>query len=573
MLRGSRLLWLASIAWILTAAAAFEAPLVAGDRQAADRPPEGIPITDPTVRKACGACHAADDKQQMSRISFRRTTPEGWQETIRRMVALNGVRLDPQTAREVVRYLSNHLGLAPEEAAAAAWETERRLVDYKYAGDADTEQTCIACHSFGRILHQRRTRQEWELLVAMHRGWYPLVDFQSFRRTGPPPPDPGPDGRPADKRHPMEKAIDHLSRTFPLHTAEWAAWSASMRPPRLEGEWALSGWEPGRGPIAGRVTIAAVAGAPDEFTTTIRWTYARGGQTVARAGRAVVYTGFQWRGRSTEGSNEQTSLREVMSVDRGWQSMSGRWFTGGYDELGVDVTLTRIGRETVVTTLSRTALRRGAPGQEITFYGANLPTAADARALDLGPGVTVSRVVHAAADALTVLVDVAADAAIGPRDVFLAGAARPAALTVYDQVQHIRVTPAWNMARVGGVVFPKMLARFEAWGYHNGPDGQPDTPDDLKLDTVPATWSLEEYTATYADDDLAFVGVIDPATGVFTPNVDGPNPKRSGERNNVGDVWAVASYTPEGSTTALRARAHLLVTVPLYMRWEAPASR
>jgi hypothetical protein len=29
----------------------------------------------------------------------------------------------------------------------------------------------------------------------------------------------------------------------------------------------------------------------------------------------------------------------------------------------------------------------------------------------------------------------------------------------------------------------------------------------------------------------------------------------------------VASYTPEGASEPLRARAHLLVTVPLYMRW------
>src|SRR5262245_33269770 len=96
------------------------------------KPDEGIPIASPVVQKACAPCHTTDDKQQMSRISFRRNTPEGWQETIRRMVALNGLRIDPQTAREVVRYLSNNLGLAPEEARPAAFEAERRLIDYKY---------------------------------------------------------------------------------------------------------------------------------------------------------------------------------------------------------------------------------------------------------------------------------------------------------------------------------------------------------------------------------------------------------------------------------------------------------
>jgi quinohemoprotein amine dehydrogenase len=57
---------------------------------------------------------------------------------------------------------------------------------------------------------------------------------------------------------------------------------------------------------------------------------------------------------------------------------------------------------------------------------------------------------------------------------------------------------------------------------------------------------------------------------LFTPALDGPNPKRSGNRNNVGDVWVVAELnSPDARDTSkrLRARAHLLVTVPLYMNW------
>ncbi len=146
--------------------------------------------------------------------------------------------------------------------------------------------------------------------------------------------------------------------------------------------------------------------------------------------------------------------------------------------------------------------------------------------------------------------------------------ARPGALTVYDRIDTIRVTPSWNMARVGGVVFPKMLARFDAWAYNNGPDKKPNTDDDLRLDAVAAQWSLEEYKATFDDEDLKFVGAIDAASGVFTPNVDGPNPQRKGDRNNMGDVWAVASYTPPGASTPLKGRSHLLVTAPLYMKFD-----
>jgi quinohemoprotein amine dehydrogenase len=133
------------------------------------------------------------------------------------------------------------------------------------------------------------------------------------------------------------------------------------------------------------------------------------------------------------------------------------------------------------------------------------------------------------------------------------------------------------MARVGGgPAFPKGYAQFEARAFDNGADGRDDTADDIDLGLVPATWSLEEFAATYDDDDVKFVGSIDAKTGRFTPAIDGPNPARTGQRNNIGDVYAVATYTPDASggkpAKTLRARGHLLVTVPLYMRWEAIGS-
>jgi quinohemoprotein amine dehydrogenase len=538
------------------------------------KPEEGIPITDATVRKSCGGCHRADEKGQLTRISFQRNTPEGWQENIRRMVALNGLQIDPATAREVVKYLSDHLGLAPEEAKPAAFEVERRLPDYKYAASDDVQNTCNKCHSLGRVISQRRTRAEWDLLIAMHRGAYPLIDTSSggFRRSGPPPREPGPDGRAPDTRHPVEKAIEHLAKAFPLKTAEWAAWSATMRPARLEGTWAIHAKELGKGDVYGRVVITPVAGTADEFTTETTLIYPRSGQRVTRKGRAVTYTGFQWRGRS-DGPGE--ALREVMFVDREWRSMEGRWFTGGYDELGLDVRLERFGGEVHVFGIDRTALRAGASGQELRIYGANLPAALQPNQIDLGPGVTVARVVSVSGDTATIVVDVAANAPSGARDLFFAGTSRPMALAVYDRIDGIKVTPAWAMARVGGITFPKALAQFEARAYDNGADNRSDTADDIDLGVVDAAWSLEEFTAIYNDDDIKYVGEIDKVTGRFTPNIEGPNPARKGERNNIGDVYVVATYTPESvegkPAKPVRARAHLLVTVPVYMNWDQRA--
>jgi quinohemoprotein amine dehydrogenase len=530
-------------------------------------PPEvGIPVTDKTVQSACGGCHRSDDKGQMSRISFERNTPEGWQQVIKRMMALNGLKMDPAAGREIIKYLSDNHGLAPEEARPAAYEVERRVVVDETAFVTDeVKGVCNACHSMGRVISQRRTRSEWELLIAMHRGWYPLIDRQVYRRMGPTPRDRGPDGRLPDTRHPSEKAIDYLSQTYPFQTAAWSSWAATKRSARLDGSWAITGFEPGKGPIYGRMVITAVPNAPDEFTTETTFTYARTGEQVKHTGRTVVYTGFQWRGRATSGATDAPVYREVMFVDRDWRGMDGRWFTGGYDEIGMDVQLRRVGSEMTLLGVDKSGLKQGGTGQTVKIYAMNPPASIQPSDLDLGPGITVTGA-SAASNIITATVSVDAAAAVGPRDIVLAGAVKPAALVVYDKVDHIRVSPDWNMARTGGVNFPKMFAAFDAWGYMNGADKKPNTPDDIKIDAVDVTWSMEEYTATLDDDDVKFVGQLDAKSGRFTPALEGPNELRSGDRNNIGDVWVVATYTGGGSP--MKGRAHLLVAPPVYMRFD-----
>ena len=518
----------------------------------------GIPVDDETVRQACGSCHQADDAGRLSRISFRRTTPEGWQQTIRRMVTLNDVALTPETAREVVRYLSNNLGLAPAEALDAAWEAERRSDDQPY-DDADVEETCIQCHSMGRVISQRRTGKEWSLLMAMHRGYYPFTDFQAFRRGNPGGGEP----------QAVDRAVAHLSERFPFETAEWSAWSATMRPPRVGGEWLLRGHAPGRGAVYGRMAITPVAGTEDEFTTEATYTFAHTGRQVERTGRAIVYTGFQWRGRSIPGDPDADELREVMFVERDWRTISGRWFTGGYDETGIDVTLERLGDGPAVAGVHPPSLPAGATAT-VRIHGRNL-AAASADDVDLGPGVTVLEVTGTTGEWRDVQVRVDEDAATGDRDLVLDRTAVTGALTVYDEVDRIAVTPRAGMARVGGVRFPKQFQQFEARAWHDGPDGEPATDDDLDLGMVDARWSIEEYAVTIGDDDVRYVGDIE-AGGRFVPAVDGPNVERSGSRNNVGDVWVVATWPPDAvDGGGLTGRAHLLVTVPLYLRWDPTA--
>src|SRR3979409_1889465 len=94
------------------AAAAPPPPAAPARAPAAD---EGLREKGERARPRCGSCHKADDKMRMTRISYRRASPENWEKTIKRMVSLNHVTLDPADARNILKYLSDHNGLAPEE--------------------------------------------------------------------------------------------------------------------------------------------------------------------------------------------------------------------------------------------------------------------------------------------------------------------------------------------------------------------------------------------------------------------------------------------------------------------------
>lgn len=536
----------------------------------------GIPINNPLVVQTCSPCHKADEKGRLSRISWRRTTPEGWEFTIKRMISLNGLKVEPADAREIVKYLANNLGLAPEEALPAAFEAEKEMIEFTYP-NKDISETCAKCHSLGRVISQRRTKSEWELLISMHRGYYPLSDFQAFRYTGPRRRNNaaggggrggrgGPEANAPDERHPMDKVLPELAELLPLRTPEWSAWSANMRSPRLQGRWAFSAYQAGKGWFYGETTIEP-SGKDEEFQTQTRYVRVKTGETTTRQGKALVYTGFQWRGRSYDGSSDKNGLREVMFVDRNQREMSGRWFTGGYNETGMDVKMTRLGSDPVVLGIDTPALLAGST-HEVSIHGANFPSQVQASTVDFGRGVEVKRVVSAAPNLVKVEIEVAKDARPGVRDVSVGGALRESAAVVYDKIDAIKVKPQAGMARVGGINFPKQFQQFEAIAYHNGADGKPDTSDDLNLGAIPVTWSIEEYTQTFDDTDKDYVGSIDD-NGLFTPNVDGPNPKRPRNADNTGDIWIVATYkTPDGRT--LRARALLIVTVPLYVMYDQP---
>lgn len=537
-------------------------------------PEEGIPVTDALVVAKCGSCHAKDEKGNLSRISWERTTPEGWEEAIKRMIRLNGLSLKPEEARAIVKSLSATHGLAPEEARPVMYIAERRIQDETIT-DENVRGACASCHAIGRARSWRRSRDEWNLLVAMHSGYFQVADFTSFYRFIPPL-EPGaapPQGQ--DRRQPVEVAIESLSKDLPLNTPEWAAWRARMRAPKLSGRWIVSGYQSGRGKVIGEMVVEPGA-SEDEFSTNIKLTYLKDGSTVTRSGKSLVYTGYAWRGRSRaqnvvapapgNAGGNPADLREVMWVAPDQSSMEGRWYWGAYEEFGYDVKLTRAGDGPVVIGTDRPMLKAGSAAQRVRIFGDNLPRAS-ANEIDFGTGVSVKRIMDQSASQITVEVDVDAKAIVGKRDVSVRRAVAPNALAVYDKVDYIKVKPDTALARLGGGGHPKGFQQFEAWAYNRGPDDKPNTPDDVELGPVDAEWSVEEFYAVYGDDDKEFIGTLSPQA-FFTPALEGPNPRRKFSRNNYGDVWVVATY--KGEEKPLTAKSYLVVAVPLYVKWDQP---
>jgi quinohemoprotein amine dehydrogenase len=210
--------------------------------------------------------------------------------------------------------------------------------------------------------------------------------------------------------------------------------------------------------------------------------------------------------------------------------------------------------------------------KELKIYGANFPPGLKPSDIDLGPGVTVKRIVSAMPAVLTAEVAASAGLPLGLRDVTVAGGTALKAITIYDKIAYIKVAPNAAMARLGGTISAKQFAQFEAIAYANGPDGKSNTADDLALGPVTAAWSLEEFFSTPDDDDVKFVGQISDS-GLFTPALEGPNPARKKQSNNYptnnwGDVWVNATYS--AGDKPLQARSYLVVTIPMYVRYDQP---
>jgi quinohemoprotein amine dehydrogenase len=499
-------------------------------------PEAGIPVNDPVVIAKCGGCHTRDSQGNMDRISWERTTPEGWQEALKRMVLEHGAAIEPTEAHDIVKYLSAEHGLAPDEARTVMYDAERRVRLETNIPDEALEHGCARCHTFARALAWRRSAEDWKQFVEWHTKRFKLAANR--------------------------EAIEYLTKVAPLHTPEWDAWSKRRQARNLRGMWLVTASMRGRGKFYGTMRVAGPG--DDEFTTSVELTSLNDGTSITRSGRSVVYGSNAWRGRSKGAEADSAApdalssdAREVLWIAPDQSTAEGRWFWGQYQEFGLDIQMRRADAGPALLLVDRSSLKVGPEANRIRLIGDRLPTTVTPADLDFGRGIRVRSIVSSTAREVVAEVNVDPDAPLGQRDVVLQHLVLPRAIAVYDRIDYIKVEPDASMAAFSDPAHAGGYQQFEAIAYANGPDGKPHTADDIDLGPLApgdVTWSLEVFYSTGATDS---VGKISP-TGFFTPAAEHPNANF--------DVWVIATAKNETNKNGrpLVGKSYMVLTVPSY---------
>jgi len=497
------------------------------------------------LQSRCAMCHAAQAGGKLDPIESERRTPEGWEMTIDRMIRMHGVRLQPNEGQALVKYLSDHYGLAPSEVEPYRYALEKRNSTVVQADLPKIVQgACLTCHSYARIALQRRTPEAWQRMPAMKLALFTNTEnvtassglLNTFWYDDA-----------------MKEAIPFVSQQFPFATDAWNKWRSATKP-HYAGTWKVVGHDPGKGgDYTGQLTLKALGNDryEGEFTHELS-----DGAKISGKTTAVVYTGFQWRGVAQIGGDRRQ--HEIFFGGEDGALLSGRRLLTPLGDLGMDEEWYRVTDGARLLTIMPPALKVEET-QKVKLFGMNFPKGLAANAVNFGEGVKIQSLNQSGDDTLVVEVVVDKNARIGARQISLDGVQGSATLQVYTRVDYIRLAPERGFSRPGGVKARKLMEQFEAIGYLNGKDGVKGTKDDVRIGRVaPVKWNVEENVTRVDDDDVHFVGKVD-ENGLFIPAEDGPNAKRERSEHNVGDVWVEAWYTPPGAKRPIGARASMLV--------------
>lgn len=503
------------------------------------------------VDQKCVACHQKGADGKLDGIESVRMTPEGWRMTLSRMERVHALKLADGDEENLVKYLSDEYGLAPEEIGTFRYALERRPNHpYETVSDPSTGAACKGCHSFARIALQRRSPEMWKRMPDTLLGLLPLTELQ-VRGIG------------ANWYDMARAAVPYLTKTFPFESDDWGRWKGHKKAD-LSGKWAVVGHDPGSGDYTGEMTVERRG--EDRYEGKFRVELANG-KTVSGTTAATVYTGYNWRG---EGKTESGSVvRDIFFASADGTQMEGRSLQTAYGDLGADETLYKINGTSRVLAVTPRGLEADAKAREIRIFGSDLPEKLNAEDVKLGEGVQVRKIVRSDSSTVVAEIVVAKDATAGSRSVKVGGATGADLAVVYGGIDYIKLLPDNALVHLSGDRMPKQYQQFEVAAFLNGPDGKKGTEDDVRIDRIASpTWRMTEYYRSERDDDLKYVGKLG-KDGLFTPAGDGPNPARrlnpglAGSDSNSGDVWVWASYEQDGRN--YEARGYLIVSPALFV--------
>ncbi len=493
------------------------------------------------ISENCSGCHIASKQGSFSRISAIRKTPEGWDMNIVRMMIFHGVEIEKSDRRKLVKYLSDTQGLAPSETAGFRDILERKHNVIEPTEDQDLMNMCARCHTYTRVALQRRDVNEWQNLVHMHLGQWASIEYHMLARER--------DWR-ADA---LGSVSEKLAKKYPFETEAWNEWQKTPWKD-MSGEWRIIGHIAGTGDIEGTMSISKAQGN-DQYKTSFTLNFPKG-EKVTGGGKALVYSGYEWRGTA---KLNDVKYRQIWAASSDGNSMKGRFFKKSNPEEGIEITALRK-QDTVHTIMSVTPSSLATRTEtEITINGINLSGDVHIE----GTKITVK---SQTPDRIVILAT-AESTPDQSSKVTIGKSTYDKAFPIYKAVDYIKITPEYGISRVGGGggATAKVKAQFEAIGYLNGKDGVKGTKDDIRLGMVFVTWSHENFNEDAAKmQDKKYAGILT-KRGTFIPAIAGPNPVRKYGTNNVGDLRIIAVYEKNG--VKLTAEAHLIATV---QRWNNP---
>ena len=489
---------------------------------------------DSLVWKKCTTCHAPNADGRISRVEDMRTTPEEWTVIVDRMRRLHGMEIRPGEMDRLLKELSATQILTPDEQARVAylslWHNSQQVEAPAGKDEEKLFTTCVRCHTAGKIFSYRMTPENWAKLRDFHLFAAPTVLFQM---------------REMRWIAQADAVLSYLAKTLPYEKA-WSAPATS-----LDGVWGVFGYEPGRGAYRGEARFTGAGNS--EYQLTGHLTYADG-TSEAFAGEATLYGGYALRTRTKNNGFAVNGAYIVAGNElRGeshfpapnFRTSSATWLRGGDG-----VRIVRI----VPAFLIKGEKSR------LTIEGVNLPDARPADIAFAGAPVKVLSVKRVAPGALELEVVSRAEAL---RTVKVAVKGIDAgAVTLAPQIDYIAVTPQMGRARLsGGRHYPAEGVQFEAIAYAKGSGKK---TAGVPLGPVAATFRLAEEKTRPGDDDLMWLGAIQP-NGAYLPMGDyGPNPRRNYTAEGSGLVKVLAQYKHGAQT--FRAEAKLAVTMPDFIQ-------